>query len=79
MSHEWKELGDAVRKPEDNRLCLAWERGVNLWAEEAFRRMNTDESKVRSYSLPPIPDSLEEWESQKKELLSVKLNCLSMI
>ena len=69
-------LGDDVRKPTDNSLCLAWERGVNLWAEEAFRRMNTDESKVRSYTLPPIPDSLEEWESQKKELLQTFKDCL---
>ena len=76
MDSEWKELGEEVRKPEDNRLCLAWERGVNLWAEEAFRRMNTDESKVRSYTLPPIPDSREEWEAQKGELLQTFKDCM---
>ena len=76
MNSEWKELGDAVRKPEDNRLCLAWEQGVNLWAEESFRRMNKDESKVRSYTLPPIPDTLQEWEEKRAELLQTFKDCM---
>ena len=38
--------------------------------------MNTDESKVRSYTLPPIPDSREEWEAQKGELLQTFKDCM---
>ena len=60
---------DAPRTPDRNELCLAWERGVNLWAEETFRRMNRDESKVRSYTLPELPDSKEAWEKDRPRVL----------
>ena len=55
---------------------LAWERGLNLWAEEGFRRMNSDEKKVRSYTLPPLPDTLEEWEKQRPVILRQVKECL---
>ena len=48
------DLGDAPRTPDDTALTLAWERGTNLFAEELFRRMNTDESRVREYTLPAL-------------------------
>ena len=38
----FEDLGDAPRTPDHYELMLAWERGLNLWAEEGFRRMNWD-------------------------------------
>ena len=67
---------DAPRTPDRTDLCLAWERGINLWAEESYRRMNCDESKVRSYTLPPLPDTKEEWEKQRPGILKAFEECL---
>lgn len=64
------------RVPERIDLCLAWERGVNLWAEESFRRMNRDESKVRAYTLPELPDSKEAWEKERPRVLKAFEECL---
>ncbi len=72
----YDDLGESMRTPDHPELCLAWEQGVNLWAEEAFRRMNTDESKVRSYELPPLPDTLEEWKKQRREVLQQFEECM---
>lgn len=72
----YDDLGESMRTPDHPELCLAWEQGVNLWAEEAFRRMNTDESKVRNYELPPLPDTLEEWEKQRPEVLQQFEECM---
>ena len=72
----FEDLGDAPRTPDHYELMLAWERGLNLWAEEGFRRMNWDEKKVRSYTLPPLPDTLEEWEKQRPAILQQFKECL---
>ncbi|MBQ6596973.1 MAG: hypothetical protein IJH79_05410, partial [Lentisphaeria bacterium] len=40
------------------------------WEEEYFRRQIRDESKVPPVTLPPIPDTLAEWEAQKPEILA---------
>ena len=58
-------IENAPRTPDHPELCEAV-----IWAslpqeEEYFRRANHDESKVPSYTLPPIPDSLDQWEAQK--------------
>ncbi|MBR2373098.1 MAG: hypothetical protein IKA87_02595, partial [Lentisphaeria bacterium] len=70
------DLGDAPRTPDDTALTLAWERGTNLFAEELFRRMNTDESRVREYTLPALPDTREEWERKRPEILQLFKDCL---
>ena len=67
---------DEPRLPDRTDLCLAWERGVNLWAEEAARRENFDESKVRKYTLPPLPDTREEWEKQRPAILQQFKDCI---
>lgn len=72
----FEDLGNAPRIPDDETLTLAWERGINLWAEESFRRMNTDESKVREYTLPPLPDTREEWEKIRPAVLQQFKDCL---
>ncbi len=60
---------DAPRIPDRDDLCLAYERGLNLMELEYVRLMNLDESKVPPYTLPPLPDTLSEWQRQRPELM----------
>lgn len=64
------------RRPDNSILTEAWERGTNLWSEELFRRMNHDEAKVDRVPLPPLPDTLEEWEKAKPGILQAFKDCL---
>ncbi len=67
---------DVPRIPDRDDLCLAHERALNFWNEEYFRLMNTDENKVKPYTLPPLPDTLAEWEKQKPQLIQQFKECL---
>lgn len=67
---------EAPRIPDRDDLCLAHERGLNFWNEEYFRLMNRDEKKVVKYTLPPLPDTLEEWEKQRAGLLQTFKDCI---
>jgi len=61
---------DALRVP-DRPECVSSALGAfRQWEEEYFRRANYDESKVPPYTLPPIPDTLKEWEARKPEILA---------
>ena len=60
---------DALRLP-DRPECVSSAIGAfRQWEEEYWRRTNYDESKVPPFTLPPIPDTLKEWEAQKPEIL----------
>ncbi len=74
MVDNWDE--NAPRTPDRDDLCLAWERGSNLFFEEYFRSQIHDESKVRKYELPSLPDTLEQWESQRADLLQQFKDCI---
>ena len=60
---------DQPRTPDDQAAMLAWEQGTNIWSEELFRRMNRDEDKVDRMPLPALPDTLEEWQKKRPEIL----------
>ena len=67
---------DAPRVPESPECCNSFAAGMAVWQREYIKRMNFDEKKVRPYTLPPIPDSREEWEAQRGELLRNARECL---
>lgn len=67
---------DALRLADRPDLLEAAERGANLWCEVAYHRMLCKEEKIHSYPLPPLPDTLEEWERQRPILLKHFQDCL---
>lgn len=69
-------ISNEARIPDDCALTLAWEQGTNLWSEELFRRMNTDEAQAGAYSLPTLPDSLEMWKKVRPQVLQAFKDCL---
>ena len=74
MEDNWDE--NASRVPERNDYCRGYEQGINLYFEEYYRFQNHDESKVRKYQLPPLPDTLEEWERQRPTILQQFKDCV---
>ena len=64
------------RVPDHPELCEAVIHASMLQEEEYFRRANYDESKVPPYTLPPIPDTLEQWEAQRAGILQDAKDCL---
>ena len=60
---------DQPRTPDNQEAMLAWEQGTNIWSEELFRRINSDENKVDRVPLPDLPDTLEEWQKKRPEIL----------
>ena len=67
---------ESPRIPDRDDLCLAHERALSLWQEEYYRMRNFDESKVPPYTLPALPDTLEEWEKQRAGLLQTFKDCM---
>ena len=67
---------DLPRIPDDQAAILAWEQGTNIWHEELFRRMNTDESRADRCELPALPDTLEEWQKKRPEILQTFKECM---
>ena len=62
---------DALRLPDHPDYVEKALGAFRLWEEEYFRRHINDESKVKPYTLPPIPDTLQEWEAQKGKILAL--------
>ena len=60
---------DALRVPDHPDRVSSAIGAFRQWEEEYWRRTNYDESKVPPFTLPPIPDTLKEWEAQKPEIL----------
>ena len=67
---------NAPRTPDHPELCEAVIRASLPQEEEYFCRANHDESKVPPYTLPPIPDTLDQWEAQKAEILQNAKDCI---
>ena len=62
---------DASRLPDHPEQVECAIGAFRQWEEEYFRRHIHDESKVPPVTLPPIPDTLAEWEAQKPEILAL--------
>ena len=62
---------DASRQPDHPEQVECAIGAFRQWEEEYFRRHIYDESKVPPVTLPPIPDTLAEWEAQKPEILAL--------
>ena len=58
-----------IPDPDMKKAILVWEQGTNLWSEELFRRMVYKEEAVNRVELPPLPDTLEEWEKLRPQIL----------
>ena len=67
---------DLPRVPDDPAAMLAWEQGTNIWSEELFRRMNSNENKVDRCALPALPDTLAEWQSCRQNILQSFKDCM---
>ena len=67
---------EAPRIPDNDALALACEQGLNWMMNEYRRFRNFDESKVSAYTLPPLPDTLEEWEKVRPELWKKFEECI---
>lgn len=67
---------ETPRVPDHPDICEAVIHAALLQEEEYFRRANTDESQVPPYTLPPIPDTLEEWEAQRDKILQDANECI---
>ena len=59
------------RTPENQAAVIALSRMMDHWSEELYRRRNHDESKVPSWKFLPLPDTLEEWEAERKKIMQV--------
>ncbi|MBE6374146.1 MAG: hypothetical protein E7055_19030 [Lentisphaerae bacterium] len=70
MNFDYKPIPeDAFREPDHPESEQSALGAFRQWEEEYFRRQIRDESKVPPVTLPPIPDTLAEWEAQKPEIL----------
>ena len=67
---------DLPRTPDHPAAVLAWEQGTNIWHEELFRRMNSDEGKANRVPLPALPDTLEEWQNIRGKVLQDFKDCM---
>lgn len=67
---------ESPRIPDNDELAQSCEFGFNWMMLEYKRLMNFDESKVPPYTLPPLPDSLAEWEKARSGLLKKFEECI---
>ena len=59
------------RIPEHRAEIIAISRMMDHWSEELYRRRNHDESKVPPWKFLPLPETLEEWEMERKNILKL--------
>ena len=59
---------DASRAPEDPRMLCAVSRAMDPWSRELYRRRNFDEKLCPPVPLPPLPDTLAEWEAERERV-----------
>ena len=67
---------EALRLPDRPERVECALGAFRQWEEEYFRRQITDENKVAPFTLPPIPDSLGEWEARRQEILRQAKECI---
>ena len=65
---------EKLRLPDWPERILIAERHTNPWSDEFFRR--EDWSVKKEYPLPPLPDTLEEWQRKRPEILQLFKDCL---
>ena len=62
---------NAPRTPENPEALVALSRMMDHWSAELYRRRNHDESKVPPWEFLPLPETLEAWKREHKELLKL--------
>ena len=62
---------NASRAPDNIEVIKAIGLAMDYWSNELYRRRNFDESKCPAVELPPLPDSLAEWRTERKKLLAL--------
>lgn len=67
---------EKLRLPDCPEKILIAERATNPWSDEFFRRWVCTEDKVKPYTLPPLPDTLEEWQRKRPEILQQFKDCM---
>ena len=67
---------DANRAPDDPRMLCAVSRAMDPWSRELYRRRNFDEKLCPPVTLPPLPDTLAEWERDRERIKHDFENCI---
>ena len=70
------ESEEFLRTPDSPDKIVLIERATNPWSDEFFRRYVTTDDKVKPYTLPPLPGTLEEWKRRRPEILQQFKDCM---
>ena len=65
-----------LRTPDHPEKIILAERATNAWSDEFFRRYVTTDDKVKPYTLPPLPATLDEWKRKRPEILQQFKDCM---
>lgn len=67
---------EKLRLPDFPEKILIAEQATNAWSDEFFRRYVSTEDKVKPYTLPELPSTLDDWKAARPKILQQFKDCM---